>query len=143
MLKYLRNLSLLLLLVTAFQSRAQAVKEGRKEDRIDVEYDACLTKDTSSANICDCAFVAYDKWNKELDNAYRKLLKNLKREKDKTALKQAQLAWVAFRDAEFKAYDFMFNVPGGKWCSLRQDGRIDIVRARTLQLRSYAESFKN
>jgi uncharacterized protein YecT (DUF1311 family) len=137
-----RKLLLIVLLFSVFQSRAQTARVERKEDRIDIEYDNCLSKDTSTANICDCAFVAFDKWNKELDAAYKKLLRNLKKEKDKDALKQAQAAWVVFKDAEFKAYDFMFNIPGPNWCSLRQDGRIDIVRARTLQLRSYAESFK-
>jgi len=138
-----RHLFLILLLTAGSESRAQTVRTERKEDRIDIEYNECLNKDSSSANICNCAFVAYDKWNKEMDNAYKKILKNLKKEKDKNALKQAQAAWVVFKDAEFKAYDFMFNIPGPNWCSLRQDGRIDVVRARTLQLRSYAESFKN
>jgi uncharacterized protein YecT (DUF1311 family) len=143
MIKYFKNLSLIVLLASAANGHAQTLREERQEDRIDVEYNECLNKDSSSVNICNCAFVAYDKWNKELDNAYKKVLKTLKKEKDRDALKQSQTAWVVFKDAEFKAYDFMFNIPGTNWCSLRQDGRIDIVRARTLQLRSYAESFKN
>jgi len=142
MIKLFRNLSLFVLLITASQSRAQTVGEDHKEDRIDVEYNECITKDSSYANICNCAFVAYDKWTKELDIAYKKLLKNLKKETDKTALKQAQAAWILFKDAEFKAYDNIFNIPGGKWCGLRQDGRIDIVRGRALQLRSYAEALR-
>ena len=126
------------LLLFAYHHSAQT----GKEDVIDIDFQDCLLKDTSSGNIDGCAFVAYGKWNKELDKAYDKLMKSLKKPKDKAALKQSQIAWKAYRDAEFTSYDNMFNCPGNKWCLLRQSGRIDIVRARTLQLRSYAESMK-
>lgn len=138
-----RNLLIPLLLLAAFQCPAQATKLERKEDNIDIEYNNCINKDTAYANICNCAFVAYDKWNKELDNAYKKLMKSLKKDADKSALKTAQSAWLSFKNAEFKAYDNIFNLPGGKWCSLRQDGRIDVIRDRALQLRSYAEALKS
>jgi len=132
----------LFLLFSVFQCPAQTEIEDHKEDRIDIEYKACVAKDSSSANICNCAFVAYDDWNKEMESAYKKLMRTLKKDKDKDALKNAQAAWVAFKDAEFKSYDYMFNRPGGNYCGMRQDGRIDIVRTRTLQLRNYIESLK-
>ncbi len=131
-------LLLLLLLQLVGRASAQVVAE----DAIDIAYRNCLLKDTSSGNIDGCAFIAYGKWNKELDHAYDKLLKSVKKPKDKAALKQAQTAWVAFRDAEFASYDNMFNCPGNRWCMVRQDSRIDLVRARTLQLRRYAGSLK-
>jgi uncharacterized protein YecT (DUF1311 family) len=124
------------LLFTVFQCHAQTVKE----DRIDEDYDKCLAVDTSYATICDCAFIAYGKWDKEMDHTYDKLLKTLKKDKDKTSLKASQKAWIAYREAEFNTYNNIFNLPGNKWCGVRQDGRIEIVRARTLQLRTYIES---
>ncbi len=133
-----RYLILILFLLVAFHVSAQTVKE----DAIDIAYRDCLLKDTSSGNIDACAFIAYGKWDKELDKAYGKLMKELKKTKDKAALKQSQAAWKAYRDAEFTSYNNMFNCPGNKWCMRRQDGRIDIVRARVLQLRSYAEAMK-
>ena len=134
----IKSLLLLPFLLLAINVSAQTVKE----DAIDIAYRDCLLKDTSSGNIDACAFIAYGKWNKELDNAYNKLMKSLKKAKDKAALKQSQIAWKAYRDAEFTSYNNMFNCPGNKWCRRRQDGRIDIVRARVLQLRGYAESMK-
>ncbi len=133
-----KYLILIILLLPAFHAFSQTVKE----DAIDIAYRDCLLKDTSSGNIDACAFIAYGKWNKELDNAYNKLMKSLKKAKDKTALKQSQTAWKAYRDAEFASYDNMFNRPGNKFCLMRQNGRIDVVRARVLQLRGYAESMK-
>ena len=77
-----------------------------------------------------------------MNEAYKKLLKELKKEKDKTALKQAQTTWLAYRDATFRSYDMMFDIPGGNWCRLRHDDRIDIVRTRALQLQNYYEVLK-
>jgi uncharacterized protein YecT (DUF1311 family) len=134
----IRHLLLPVLLALAFPISAQTTKE----DAIDIAYNDCLLKDTSSGNIDACAFIAYGKWNKELDHAYDRLMKELRKSKDKAALKQSQTAWKAYRDAEFTSYDNMFNCPGNKWCMRRQNGRIDIVKARVLQLRSYYESMK-
>jgi len=134
----LKKLSLLFLFFGAFNCCAQT----SDEDIIDLEYHACLIKDTSSANIDQCAYLAYGKWYKEMNKAYDKLLKTLKKDDDRKALKQAQDAWVAYRLAEFTSYDGMFNRPGSTWCLLRQDSRIDMVRARTLQLRNYEEAIR-
>ena len=116
--------------------------QTKKEDEIDIAYQKCIATDTSTANIDACAFVAYAKWNKQMDEAYNRLMKKLKKEADKAALKQSQDAWIAYRDATFKSYDMMFNLPGCKWCLVRHDDRISVVRARALQLRNYAESFE-
>jgi len=117
--------------------------QEQKEDPIDAAYNACVAKDTSVASISTCAFTAYKKWEKEMNNAYDKLNRTLKKDKDKLALKQSQNAWMAYRDAEFTAYDHMFNHPGCKWCYSRQNGRVEIVRARALQLRGYLEALKS
>ena len=115
---------------------------AQQQDPIDQAYQTCLQKDTSTANICACAFTAYGKWETEMNNAYKKLSKTLKTDKDKAALKQAQAAWLAYKEAEFTNYDHIFNRPGGKWCGIRQDNRIEMIRARTLQLRAYTEALK-
>ena len=116
--------------------------QTKKIEAIDEEYTKCLAKDTSCGNIETCAFVAYGKWNKEMESSYNKVLKSLKKSKDLAPFKQSQTAWKAFRDAEFKSFDNMFNLPGSKWCLERRNARLEIVRARTLQLRSYLASFK-
>ena len=131
---------MLFLFLLFFTIRCSAQSENANP--IDIDYHACLAKDTSYANVCNCAYTAYDKWDKEMDKAYGKLLKILKKEKDKNVLKESQTAWMAYRDAEFKSYDNMFDLPGAKWCGLRQDGRIDIVRSRAVQFSNYIEVLK-
>ena len=116
--------------------------QDKKENDIDKEYLACVANDTACPNVSDCAFRAYDRWNKEMEDAYKKLLHELKKEDEKEALKQAQDAWLNYRDYTFKSYDMMFDIPGNKWCRLRHDDRIDIVRTRALQLQNYFEVLK-
>ena len=110
-----------------------------KQETIDLEYRGCLAKDSNSANIDQCAFTAYAKWDKEMDKAYKKLLNALNKAEDKAAVKQSQAAWIAYKNAEFKSYDCMFNRPGNQWCLLRQNSRIGMVRARTVLLNNYLE----
>ncbi len=134
------KITLLFLLLCSLSTAAYA--QSAKEDAIDIAFRECVSKDTSSGNINTCAFAAYGKWNKEMDKTYGKLMKALKKTKDKAAMKQSQTAWKAYRDAEFTSYNNMFNYPGSKWCMMRQAGRIDIVRARVLQLNGYLEGMK-
>jgi uncharacterized protein YecT (DUF1311 family) len=116
--------------------------QTKKEEDIDVDYQKCVLQDSSCTNVSGCAFIAYDKWEKKMNNTYDALLRELKKEEDKTALKASQAAWLAYRSATFASYDKMFNIPGDKWCRLRHEDRIDIVRTRTLQLRTYFENLK-
>jgi uncharacterized protein YecT (DUF1311 family) len=132
----IKHFFLLLLLAATLQSAGQT----KKQDRIDEEYEQCLRKDTSYTGVSNCSFEAYGKWNKEMTKTYNKLISKLKTEKNKAAMKQSQKAWLTYRDAEFNSYNYMFNQPGNKWDILRQQGRIEIVRERTLQLRDYLES---
>ena len=127
--------------VFLFLAHGVSYGQSKQGNIIDVTYTECVEKDTSVGNICTCAFDAYAKWDKLMDREYKKLLKSLRLDKDKTALKQAQNAWIAYRDNEFKSYDNIFNHPGNKWCLLRANGRIDIVRARALQLQAYNNAF--
>ena len=108
-----------------------------KKEPLDVSYEDCLLKDTSNTNICNCAYETYGKWDKELEKAYNKLLKELKLPKDQNAFIESQKSWKAYRDAEFQSYDNMFNKTGSKWTFERANDRINIVKARTLQLREY------
>jgi uncharacterized protein YecT (DUF1311 family) len=125
---------LYLLLFASFCLSAHAQD---KQYPIDREYQDCLAKDTSAGNLYTCAFEAYAAWDRMMDKEYKKLLRNLRSDKDRNAMKQAQTAWIAYRDAEFKSYDNMFNRPGANWIRMRAEGRIDVVRARALQLADY------
>jgi len=143
--QWISILLLVICIACSSHSVAQLSTENdidKKENTIDVEYRNCVAKDTACPNISDCAFRAYDRWNKEMEDTYKDLLHELKKEDEKEALKQSQDAWLAYRDYTFKSYDLMFDLPGNKWCRLRHDDRILIVRSRALQLKNYFEVLK-
>ena len=77
-----------------------------------------------------------------MNKAFNGVLKSLKLSKDKTAFKHAQSAWLAFRDAEYKSFDNMFNNASYQWCKMRADSRITIVKTRAIQLNNYYDSLK-
>ena len=109
------------------------------QNPIDVHYAACLARDTSTENIYVCAFEAYASWDKVLDQQLKRLLRNLKSDKDRASVKHSQDVWMSFRDNEFKTYDIAFNRPGKTWVKMRANCRVDLVKARALQLKSYNE----
>jgi len=119
-----------------------ACAQTTKEELIDADYRQCLARDTSYVNVCNCAYVAFGRWSKELSKTYDKLLRGVKKEQQREALKKSQKAWAAYRDAEFDTYNHIFNYSGTRWCNIRQDKRIDVVRTRALQLRNHLDSLK-
>lgn len=134
----MKQLSIIFLLLMAVPCLAQT----ERQETNDLEYRGCLAKDSSAANINLCAFTAYAKWDKEMNKAYKKLLNTLSKPEDKAAVKQSQSAWIAYKNAEFKSYDCMFNHPGNQWCLLRQNSRIGMVRARTVLLYNHLDVMK-
>jgi len=131
----------LLVIALSFPVFAHAQDESYKEEDIDLEYRLCKLKDSSVSNICDCAFIAYDKWNKQLDAAEKRLDKLLK-EENRLQLKKSDTSWMAYKDQEFTLFDYIYSKQGNYWCTLRQDSRIDVIKTRTIQLRNYFEAIR-
>ena len=116
-------------------------QDGDTADPIDQALTACLDapEGQSTMGMITCADAAYESWDKALNEAYANLLDGM--EKDSAAkLKESQRKWIAWRDAEFA-------FQGGAWTEeygtlMRVTlalARSDIVRARVLVLRSYAQ----
>jgi uncharacterized protein YecT (DUF1311 family) len=110
---------------------------------IDFAFKKCLDKDTTVANVGVCAYIAYGKWDKELTKEYNQLLRQVSAVKDKEALKSAELQWISFRDAEFHLYDNIFNKPGRRFCLLRAQSRINLVKTRLEQIKEYRTALEN
>ncbi|MBI3546091.1 MAG: DUF1311 domain-containing protein [Gammaproteobacteria bacterium] len=60
---------------------------------------------TSQATLSFCAKDAYELTDVELNNTYKKLIANLKTDASKNRLKEAQRAWVLFRDKDCEYYN--------------------------------------
>ncbi len=113
-----------------------------KQEDIDIDYNKCVSKDTACPNVSDCAFKTYAAWEKQMSESYDRIMKELK-EEHKVILRESQTAWLAYKDATFHVYDEIYNRPGDFWCRMRHEGRIDVLRKRTQQLRKYFEDLRH
>ena len=125
------NFVLLALLTVAPASHAA-------KHHIDSYLESCIDADSTTAGMVNCTNQAYSLWDKELNIKYVKLMSALA-PADKQALRNAQRQWIAFRDAEFKAIDALYNGKDGTmYLPMRAADRLEVVKARVLQLSSYA-----
>ncbi len=98
-----------------------------------------------TVNIRDVQAEAYSRWDKELNLVYGELLKKLDGE-SKKQLKEAQRAWIAFRDAEFKLIwaEGLYGGIGGTLAPIAvSDASREIVRQRVCTLRQYQKVANN
>ena len=113
-----------------------------KEHPIDKALGDCIDKDGSTAGMVQCISNAEEKWDKELNRAYGELMKRLTPQ-GKSALKEAQLQWIKFRDSEFKLQDSIYSkLEGTMYIPMSADSRMQVVKNRALELRSYLDLLK-
>ncbi|HEU4510019.1 MAG TPA: lysozyme inhibitor LprI family protein [Pyrinomonadaceae bacterium] len=93
------------LLLAVFASPAFAADnfcDTGKPHPIDVWFEQAMDQAGGiTTNIRTVQAEAYSRWDKELNRVYSELLTKLKAS-DRSRLRQAQSAWVRFRDAEIK-----------------------------------------
>lgn len=107
---------------------------------IDGFVNDCIARDNSPANLRNCLFVAYEKWDEELNRVYNELKGNLS-EKQKAALKASQLKWLEYRDREFDFIDRLYPEKGNANATLRAEDRLRMLRERVLALRGHLHGF--
>ncbi len=109
---------------------------------IDKILASCIDKDSSTAGMTNCTYVAYDMWDKELNKYYNELMRQLP-SKDKQVLKAAQKEWIEYRDKEFRLIDQIYaRLKGTMYIPMRVNNRLGIVKQRALQLKAYSDSLK-
>jgi len=110
---------------------------------IDKSLDACLDKDSSTAGMVNCIGEAYAKWDKEMNRLYAELMKRLGAD-GKAVLKDAQVQWLKFRDAEFKLLSSIYDkIEGTMYIPMRADSRMQIVKNRAIELKANLDLVKD
>ena len=97
---------------------------------VDKKYEACRALDYSNLGERACLRQALEDWDKALNKAYKSITFS-------PTLKASQLAWLAYRDKEFKHIENLFNAEGSMYPNLILVYKIEIVKARVLQLERY------
>jgi uncharacterized protein YecT (DUF1311 family) len=67
-------------------------------------YESCIRKAASTLDMIDCAGRESDRWDARLNRAYQARIASFN-DRQRGALKRAQKAWMAFRDADCAAYE--------------------------------------
>jgi uncharacterized protein YecT (DUF1311 family) len=134
------SISISLILSFVLFSGVASAEEGPKKDHpIDRTLELCLQKDFTTAGMVECIGRAYEMWDRELNRAYKALDRQLDA-KGKASLKKAQLAWLKYRDTEFELIDSIYSkLQGTAYIPARASNRLNIVRARALELNQYLE----
>ncbi|MEM9998182.1 MAG: lysozyme inhibitor LprI family protein [Bacteroidota bacterium] len=104
------------------------------EAEIEVAYDQCVEEYTaqsgsSLAPLIDCRAEQYDRWDAALNEVYQSLRRALD-DDARTALRDAQRAWLAFRDVEFELLDATWGDEGMIGAVLIAEHRVLLVQER-------------
>lgn len=133
-------MKLLSLLILLFISQIiVTAQEAEKKHPIDVMLEDCLAKNENytTAGMLECTDKAYNEWDNELNSVYKKLRAKLSGT-EKSVLKKAQVAWIAFRDLEFKNIDSIYDkLEGTMYIPMRLNEKLEIVKNRAEQLNGY------
>ena len=120
--------------ITLFSSHAFCQTE--KKDAIDIATEKCINSNPSTSGMESCVEEAYTQWDAELNKVYKQLMAVLKPEQ-KTALQTAQIEWLKYRDLEFKNIANIYNMQGSMYPLMAANARMEFLKTRVLNLRSY------
>ncbi len=109
---------------------------AKKEHAIDSWLKGCMEKDASTLGTNACLTQALARWDKEMNRVYQELNGRLDAE-GRNTLRDAQRAWVAFRDRELAWLgDFYGRLEGSMYGSMLVADRVEVTRRRALELDS-------
>ena len=107
-----------------------------KEHPIDSWLKDCMPKDPSTQGTNACLGQALGRWDNEMNRVYQELNGRLDSERRNT-LREAQRAWVAFRDKELAWLgEFYGRLEGSMYGSMLAADRVEVTRKRALELDS-------
>lgn len=129
---------ILAMFIVAFTCNISAAAETKH--RIEITHDNCIKVNSTTAGMLECSSFAYRQWDHELQTVYSDLMSKLN-EEGKKSLREAQRAWIKFRDTEFKWLDtFYSKVDGTMWLVIHASDRGAIVKARVMQLKGMLDT---
>lgn len=133
--RYIANillLTLLLIIPTTLTARAE------NKHRIDVWLEQELSKDDhSTASMREAINTAREMWDREMNESYKRLMVKLPADK-RTMLRNAQRAWIAFRDSDGEVISsIVSSLDGTMYQLMGTDLGYQRVRDRALQLIGY------
>jgi len=137
---YAVMLALLLFVTSVFAQSDDFVEELHP---IDIAVNRLMEADESTHGQIQALAKGYELWDAELNKAYQELMKAYgTNEQLKATLKEAQFAWINYRDASFKHFEAVCeSKQGSMYRVFLASDRMDFVRSRTHELTAMYDSF--
>lgn len=109
---------------------------------IDVELEAALARDLSTADTLAAIDTAYGQWDALLNQHYRILMDELP-EAAKAELRESQRTWLRFRDREYQALDVLYeHTEGSMFQPMRALDRLRLVKDRVQHLNGWIDIWR-
>jgi uncharacterized protein YecT (DUF1311 family) len=106
-------------------------------DEIEREHEACISQDSTTSGMRRCVSQFYEVWDGLLNLSYKELMSKLDRD-GQQKLREAQRAWIKFRDLEMASMDSIYSQTQGTMYLVVHAGNVmDITKARAIQLDGY------
>jgi uncharacterized protein YecT (DUF1311 family) len=107
---------------------------------IDDELKACLdsTENYTTAGMTGCFATATVKWDKLLNQNYKKLL-SLLSDEGKVKLRESQRKWIEFRDKELEFSHELYGseLEGTMWIPVAASINMELTKQRALEIEKY------
>ncbi|MBZ9743470.1 MULTISPECIES: lysozyme inhibitor LprI family protein [unclassified Mesorhizobium] len=116
-----------------------ALAESALKDPTAEALDRCLNDaaNASTSGQTDCEATASSDYDRRMNAAYATLLRQLPRQAAQK-LRLSQRAWLAFRDAEAKARDALYETrQGTMYVPMQAADATNVIRDRALELEGY------
>jgi uncharacterized protein YecT (DUF1311 family) len=108
-------------------------------NQIDNELQDCLdsSENYTTEGMIDCVSKALEKWDAELNKAYKELLDLLTSEQKKK-LKIAQREWIEYRNKEIEfSNQLYYDMQGTMWIPVAAQTKFNLTKKRTIELENY------
>ena len=117
-----------------------SLRADEEKSPIDLEMEAAIEKDSSTAGMVQAASMANKQWDAEMNSCYQKLKKTMKPD-EWEALVTAQRAWLAYRDAQIKSLVAIYDhMEGTMWIPVSASSVMEITKHRALFLKDLGET---
>jgi uncharacterized protein YecT (DUF1311 family) len=139
------NISALILSAALVFSTSTYAEEGTEPEPkhpLDVKIEKLAEAAGSTAESTEVFEKGQEMWDKELNRVYQELKKILP-EKSFATLKDSQLKWIAFRDAQIAFINSCYDhYDGTMYIPMRASAIMEVTRARALDLTARLEFHK-
>jgi len=109
---------------------------------IDKFLEKCISDNSTTDGMNRCTGEATTMWDEEMNKNYN-LLMGILDNKEKQQLRDAQVAWINYRDSETDfRMDTLLGLKGAMYSNMATAEKMDIVKRRAFELKQFYETLK-